>query len=135
MKSYDAIDIKEIRKSSLVFAAIFGVGCLVLAVFRRNIFAAIVGAICILVSGFRKHSWIDEEGIATETTLFSIMRTTERWTMQEMTAVSKEITPNRKYYLLFFEKGNMAKRLMFKVEDVAEIFEMIQDENPDIEIF
>ena len=130
---YRALEKNQTLKSTKQISAVFGVGLILLGVFKRYPYGLLAGAVFLIVSIFKKEVYVDETGLVTS---FHILMFAHEdvWRFDEMQYIHREPDLRRPdAAVLHFTRGVMSKPILFRNEDCRAIVEMAKAANPDIE--
>ena len=130
---YYALEKNQTMKSTKQISAVFGVGLILLGIFKRYLYGLLAGAVMLAVSLYKKEVYADETGLVTGFHLLKFAHE-DIWRFDEMQYIHMERDIRRpEAAALHFTRGVMSKMVLFRREDCRAIVEMAQEANPDIE--
>lgn len=120
------------KRMLLVLGAIFGVTLSIIGLVISSLHTSIVGFMLLIVSMFDKTQRITEEGFESRYTFAGFQLKKEIWRFKDIQEIHMERIPNKKYCVVFFIKGDMAKKAAFQKEMIESIKEISKSANENI---
>lgn len=133
MKEYTTSDQKDIKKSTRYAGLIFGVLLIISGYFRKSIYMAIIGIMFVAALLMEKKVVVNQEGIVTSYDAF-FFKKKDVWEWKDITDIHKQLSPKKDQMALHFNKGMMAKRLIFGLDTYEKVLDLAREMKPEINI-